>query len=162
MILPNHILIPEFVAKAIGEGKTAILPLRGYSMRPYLEDNRDKALLAPLPDVLRRGDVILAEIAPKRYALHRIVSIDGDAIVMYGDGNFAPEQIHRKDVIAIAIGFYRKGSDRLDSVSSNSYIIYWKLWVLMRPIRRCLLLAWRLCHYPRITIRHIIKKIFKI
>jgi len=40
----NAILLPE-VVKMLDEGHTVTLLLKGYSMRPFLEDNRDKALL---------------------------------------------------------------------------------------------------------------------
>ena len=38
----NAQLLPEIV-KLLEEGHTVTLLLRGYSMRPFLEDNRDKA-----------------------------------------------------------------------------------------------------------------------
>lgn len=128
-------------------------------MRPYLEDQRDKALLSSVPMYLNVGDVILAEISPKRYALHRIVSIDGDIITMYGDGNFAPEYIERKDVLAIALGFYRKGNTKLNSVEGKLYNIYWRMWVKLRPVRRYLLLLWKLYHYPTQTLQTIKAKL---
>lgn len=133
-------LVCEYVSK----GKTVVLPLRGYSMRPYLEDDRDKALLAPVPATLHIGDVILAHLrCNDSYALHRITHIDGDTIVMCGDGNYTPEVLQRSDVKAIAKGFYRKGSTKLDSVESRRYILYWKIWVKLKPIRRYLLFVWR-------------------
>lgn len=158
MQLPNEIIIPQ-VADLVKKGHTVTLPLRGYSMRPYLEDLRDKALLSSVPLYLNVGDVILAEVSPKRYALHRIVSIDGDIITMYGDGNFSPEYIERKDVLAIALGFYRKGSNKLSSVESFGYRMYWKSWVKLRPIRRYLLFVWKLWHYPKDTIKRIEQKL---
>ena len=39
MQLPNEIIIPK-VAEYVRDGHTVTLPLRGYSMRPYLEDGR--------------------------------------------------------------------------------------------------------------------------
>lgn len=158
MQISNDILIPH-IAGLIQQGHTVTLPLRGYSMRPYLEDNRDKALLEPTPPQLHVGDVVLATIAPKRYALHRIVSINGQDITLYGDGNFSPEHITQHDVLAIATGFYRKGSDKLEPVKSRAYILYWKSWVALRPIRRYLLIFWRLYHYPRETAKKIIKRL---
>ena len=160
MQLPNSIIIPE-VARLVNEGKSVTLPLRGYSMRPYLEDQRDKGLLVKPKEPLKVGDVILAEIEPQRYALHRIVKIEGDDITMYGDGNFSPEHIKRTDVLAIATGFYRKGSKKLDSVDTIYYKVYWRSWVALRPLRRYLLLLWRLYHYPKETIKTIINKICK-
>jgi hypothetical protein len=170
MRLPNEIIIPQ-VAQLVQEGKSVTLPLRGYSMRPYLEDGRDKGLLVKVTDPLKVGDVILAQIGTTlsesqeeevpRYALHRIVRIEGDNITMYGDGNFSPEHIKRQDVLAIAKGFYRKGSNHLDSVDTLHYKVYWHSWVALRPVRRYLLLLWRLVHYPKETIRTIKNKICK-
>jgi hypothetical protein len=160
MQISNDILIPH-IGELIQQGHTVTLPLRGYSMRPYLEDNRDKALLAPPPKELHVGDVVLAAIQPKRYALHRIVGISGEAITLYGDGNFSPEHIRQQDVIAIAKGFYRKGRNRLESTDSRAYNVYWKTWLRLRPIRRYLLALWRLYHYPRLTARQIINRFLK-
>ncbi len=160
MLLSNDILIPE-VARLVSEGKTVTLPLRGYSMRPYLEDGRDKGLLTKVTEPLKVGDVILARIENNRYALHRIVRIEGDEITMYGDGNYSPEHIKESDVLAIAKGFYRKGSDRLDSVDSLPYSIYWRTWVWLRPMRRYLLLIWRMWHYPKETTKKIKQRICK-
>lgn len=44
MQIPNAILIPEII-RLLDEGHTVTLRLRGYSMRPFLEDDRDVALL---------------------------------------------------------------------------------------------------------------------
>lgn len=40
----NAVFLPEIV-KMLNEGHTVTLTLKGYSMRPFLEDGRDKALL---------------------------------------------------------------------------------------------------------------------
>ena len=161
MQLPNEIIIPK-VAEYIRNGHTVTLPLRGYSMRPYLEDERDKALLAKVPEQLKVGDVILAEIAPKCYALHRIVNVSGDNITMYGDGNFSPEHIHRSDVLAIATGFFRKGSEHLTPVDSFWYTCYWHIWLKLRPLRYPLLLCYRAKRNPREFVSKSFNKILQI
>lgn len=154
--LTNDILIPQ-IAEQVKEGYRVTLPLRGFSMRPFLEDGRDKALLVAPPENLRVGDVILAETSPQRWALHRIINIDGDDITMYGDGNFSPEYVKRKDVVALAKGFHRK--NKFYDVDSAQYKMYWRMWVKLRPVRRYLLLFWRLWHYPKATTKLICKKI---
>ena len=161
MQLPNEIIIPQ-VAEYIRSGHTVTLPLRGYSMRPYLEDGRDKALLSKPSSELKTGDVILAEIAPQRYALHRIVHISGDDITMYGDGNFSPEYIRRDDVLAVATGFYRKGSEHLTPVDNFWYKCYWHIWLRLRPLRYPLLLIYRAKRNPRSFIQKSIKKFLQI
>lgn len=158
--LSNEILIPQ-IAEQINQGYNVTLPLRGYSMRPFLEDGRDKALLTAVKEPLKVGDVILAEISPKRWALHRIIEIKGENITMYGDGNFSPEYITKQNVIAIATEFYRKGREKPTHVDSKLYTIYWQAWIKLRPIRRYLLLIWKLWHYPCQTMTRIKQKIFK-
>lgn len=57
----NEIIIPEIIAM-LNSGHSVTLGLRGYSMRPFLEDRRDKALLRK-PTAITVGDVVLAEIS---------------------------------------------------------------------------------------------------
>lgn len=139
--IANEVLLPE-VVRMTDEGHTVTLPLRGYSMRPFLEDGRDKALLKK-PAAIGVGDAVLAEIAPGRYVLHRIVAIEGDAVTLLGDGNLTTEHCRLSDVKATAIGFYRKGRTTLDSTSGRKWRLYSWLWTRLRPVRRYLLAAYR-------------------
>lgn len=144
MKVSNAALLPEVVAM-IDSGHTVTLTLHGYSMRPFLEDGRDKALLSS-PAGIGEGDVALAEIKPSVYVLHRIVAISGDNVTLRGDGNIANEYCKLTDLKAKAIGFYRRGSDTLDSVESNKWKLYSWLWTRLYPIRRYLLFAYRHLH----------------
>ncbi|MCR4919867.1 MAG: S24/S26 family peptidase [Prevotella sp.] len=152
MEFPNHILIPE-LRRLLDEGHaTVTLPLRGRSMRPFLEDGRDKALLA-LPEslhggCLQVGDAVLAEVMPRRYVLHRLIAIDGDALTLLGDGNLSTEHCRRQDVVAVALGFFRKGRQTADMVTGRKWRCYSWLWMRLRPVRRYLLFAFH-PHVPR-------------
>lgn len=139
LLMANDQLLPE-VIRLLEEGHTVTLPLRGFSMRPFLEDGRDKALLK-LPKAIRVGDAVLAEIAPKRYVLHRIVDINGERVTLRGDGNLGIEQCCLCDVRATAIGFYRKGRQTLDSTSALKWRVYSWWWTRLLPLRRYLLFA---------------------
>lgn len=140
--LANELLIPEIISM-LNSGHTVTLGLRGYSMRPFLEDRRDKALLRK-PTAIHVGDVVLAEISPKRYALHRIIGINGDKITLRGDGNLNVEKCSRNDIHGFAEGFYRKGRHTLDSTSGSKWRIYSYVWTRLYPIRRYLLFAYRM------------------
>ena len=144
--IANALLLPE-VIKLLNEGHTVTLPLRGYSMRPFLENGRDKALLRKAEEV-KVGDPVLAEIHPGHYVLHRIVDITGDQVTLRGDGNLGTEQCQLSDVKAIAIGFYRKGREKLDSIKDCKWHIYSWWWVRLLPLRRYLLFAFH-PHIPR-------------
>ena len=138
---PNAILLPEIV-KMLNEGHTVTLRLKGFSMRPFLEDGRDKALLTK-PQHPKVGDPVLAEVEPKHFVLHRIISIQGDDVVLRGDGNLGTEQCKLKDVQGAVIGFYRKGRETLDRTDGLKWRIYSWFWTRLFPIRRYLLAFYR-------------------
>jgi len=137
----NAMLLPEIV-KMLNEGHTVTLQLRGYSMRPFLEDNRDKALLTK-PTCPKVGDPVLAEIAPKHFVLHRIIAIDGDQVTLRGDGNLTDEHCTIDDVEGAVIGFYRKGRTALDRTDGWKWRTYSFIWMNLYPIRRYLLAFYR-------------------
>ena len=134
---PNEILIPE-IAKLIQEGHSVTLTLSGNSMRPFLKDKRDTAKLVKTNE-LHIFDIVLAEVSPKRYALHRIVQLKGDEVTLLGDGNLTPEHCQRKDVIAKAVFFYRKGKQTPDNPASRKWKCYAWCWHKLHPVRRYLL-----------------------
>lgn len=151
--MPNEVLLP-FVVEKLREGHTATLPLRGRSMRPFLEDNRDKALLQSVknPQV---GDAVLAELWKDHFVLHRIISIEGDKVTLRGDGNLSSDPpCSLSDIRAKAIGFYRKGRNKADSTSGRKWRLYSWWWTRLYPIRRYLLFML----YPHMPARLKLKK----
>lgn len=137
----NAQLLPEIV-KLLDEGHTVTLRLRGNSMRPFLEDNRDRALLVKATNP-QTGDPVLAEINPGHYVLHRIISINNDHVTLRGDGNLGNENCMIGDIKASVIGFYRKGRDTLDYTNGKKWCIYSFVWTHLYPIRRYLLAIYR-------------------
>lgn len=141
MSVENAVFIPA-VLEYVNSGRTAILPLRGYSMRPFLEDGRDKALLVK-PDKINVGDPVLAEISPLHYVLHRVWKIEGEHLTLMGDGNLTPEHCNVGDVRASVKAFYRKGRPSPDQVSGLKWRTYSWLWIKLYPVRRWLLAIYR-------------------
>lgn len=137
----NSEFIPEIV-KLLDEGHTVTLLLRGYSMRPFLEDGRDKALLVKAK-ALSVGLPVLAEVGERKYVLHRIVRICGDEVTLRGDGNIAVEHCRVSDVKGEAIGFYRKGRTVMDKTNGMKWIVYSFFWTRLLPVRRYLLGIYR-------------------
>ena len=135
--MANSIFLPQ-VVQLLEEGHTATLPLRGRSMRPFLEDGRDKALLKIVQPV-KIGDAVLAEISKGHFVLHRIIGIEGENVTLRGDGNLANEYCKIGDIRARAIGFYRKGRTKLDSTDGRKWRIYSWWWTRLYPVRRYLL-----------------------
>lgn len=137
----NAVLLPEIV-RMLDAGHTVTLRLRGFSMRPFLEDNRDKALLTKAGDV-RVGDPVLAEISSGHFVLHRIVRLENNEVTLRGDGNLGVEHCRLQDVKGAVIGFYRKGRETLDRTDGAKWRLYSFVWMHLFPVRRYLLAAYR-------------------
>lgn len=133
----NSILIPQ-IKQMIDEGHTVTFRVRGRSMRPMIEGDRDSVVLAPCQGEVNVGDVILAEVWPQRYVLHRIVKVEGNTLTMRGDGNLTGTEIFdRSVVVGRAEAFVRKGKTlRMDSLR---WRIYSAIWPRLLPLRRYLL-----------------------
>ena len=150
MYLPNDVFLPLVLDELRqNPGKTATINLRGRSMRPFLEDGRDKAILQLVSgDDCRKGDAVLAEVSAGHYVLHRIDRIDGDHVTLMGDGNLGYEHCTKNDIRAKAIGFLRKGRQKADMTTGRKWRVYSWLWTRLKPIRRYLLFA-RHPHIPQ-------------
>lgn len=146
MQFSNAQLLPE-VIKLIEEEHSVTLQLRGFSMRPFLEDKRDRALLTKVTQI-KVGDPVLAEVSPKHYVLHRIIKIEGTNVTLRGDGNLGTEHCKMKDIKASVIGFYRKGRKNLDSTEGTKWKLYTKIWTCLSPFRKYLLTAYRRIWIP--------------
>ena len=142
--VPNHLLIDE-IKKAIREGHTATLRVKGFSMRLFLESQRDIVKLAPIrPEAVKVRDVVLAEIAKDQYVLHRVIRRDGSQLTLMGDGNIrGTEQCLDTDIVGVATEFYRKGRSKPDRVDSLTWRLYSSVWLALKPLRRIILGIYR-------------------
>lgn len=138
--ISNAELMPGIVS-LLNDGHTVTLPLHGNSMRPFLKDGRDKAVLKAVcpTEKLHNGDVVLAEIKTGVYVLHRIISIEQNRVILLGDGNITPEHCQKDNIKAIATGFYRKRHTTPDYTSGHKWKIYSWIWTRIVPLRRILL-----------------------
>lgn len=141
---------PLYVAalrQQLAEVREVEIPVRGWSMRIFVEHERDKAILTLCqPDRLKVNDVVLAQIeAPtETYVLHRIIHADGNRLTLMGDGNLkGTESCRRQDVVAQVIAFRRGNRTQPDYLTSRKWRIYTWWWTRLRPIRRPLILTWR-------------------
>lgn len=149
--IDNHRFFTE-VSRKFKEGcKSVTFTVYGVSMHPFLDSGRDKVVLVP-PMQPQVGQVVLAEIKPATYALHRIIKIEEEKISMRGDGNYLSsiEEFTVDKIVGTATGFIRKGKHV--STDSRKWRWYSTAWELAKPMRRCLLAFYR----------RIIKKYFNI
>ncbi|MBQ0024417.1 MAG: hypothetical protein KBT00_01650 [Bacteroidales bacterium] len=128
-VIPNEILLSE-VGRLLSEDIEVVLMTKGCSMLPFIHGEKDSVRLKKFPmDQIKVSDVVLAEIAPAHYVLHRVVSVDGDKLELMGDGNCrGHERCLRKNVLGTVVAIVRP-SGREVSVPKA------RLWRKMLPLR---------------------------
>lgn len=137
--IDNHLMMQEITRMFCTMGKESVtITVRGYSMRPFLEDRRDKVILSP-PRTPRVGDVVLAWTDKGMYALHRVIRTENGGYIMQGDGNpnHMTERFTDDDIIGVARAFVRKG--KLHETTGLKWRLYSAVWRVLKPARRILL-----------------------
>lgn len=139
--LPNDKLLP-LVRQYVSKGETAIISVKGYSMRPFLEHQRDRVKLSPWQN-LQVGDAVLAEVAPGHFVLHRIIKVDGQQLTLMGDGNLrGTEHCTTADVCGVVVEYLRPNGHVL-LASDPKLQRRIRCWRRLLPIRRWLLFIYR-------------------
>lgn len=138
--IPNAVLL-EQVKDVIRNGKTATINVKGYSMRPFLDNTRHKVCLAKAEN-LSVGDAIMAEVKVGVFVLHRIIGINGDDITLMGDGNIrGTEHCKKDDVIGIVTHYIYEHH----TVPATDKCLQRKIriWRKLLPLRRYLLYIYK-------------------
>lgn len=137
LFLQNDRFLPV-VSELLKSGQTVTLKARGYSMRPFIEHDRDDLIFA-YTDTVRVRDVILAEIAKGHFVCHRVEKIEGNQITLRGDGNIrGTESCTLDDVRGKLIKVQRLGKT-WNLETSRFWKIYSHVWPALLPVRRWLL-----------------------
>lgn len=140
----NEVFLAE-LSELLAARKQVRFAVRGRSMRPMLEHERDSVVLEQqaLADY-QRGDVVLALTTTGYWVLHRIVHCEGDtACVLQGDGNVGlQERCLRQDILGRVVQFTRKSHTY--AVEHWLWRLYKCLWMHTVFLRRPLLLAYEL------------------
>ena len=128
-VLPNEVLLSK-ASKLVAEGKTAVIPVKGQSMFPFIHGGEDCVELS-FPSTIEVGDIVLAEVNPGKYLLHRVFQFEGEeGIVLMGDGNlYNKEYCLRKNVKAKALIVISKNGKRkrLDTPFMQTIAKIWKI-----------------------------------
>jgi len=138
--LPNDVFL-GLVSEKLAEGHTAVIWVKGYSMRPFIEFGRDKVKLATAA-VYQVGDAVLAEIEKGHYVLHRIIKTEGNKITLQGDGNIrGVEHCTTADIRGVVTEYIRPNRTLLADDEGLKRKI--RIWRTLRPIRRYLLFIYK-------------------
>ena len=146
---PNALFFAPVKAQ-LEAGGQATFRLTGRSMRPFLEHERDHVVVASARGrQIKRGDVVLAQLGDDVYVLHRVWRIEGDNMVLRGDGNpYITEQCRRGDIVAVAVGFLRGPQRKPCTLTSRAWRLHSALWPASPLGRRILLRLHRMLVLP--------------
>ena len=148
MIIDNDTFFAD-VLQMLDQGKRVTIPVKGYSMLPFIRGGKDLVVLEKAGADLRADDIVLFRLGPRaggRYVMHRILSIDGDAVDIMGDGvPKAHEHVRRSQICAKAVEIQRGGKRAVDPYSPGQLRLV-HFWQRLRPIRRYILFVYR--HLP--------------
>jgi hypothetical protein len=141
IVVPNAILLGE-VKELLAEGKDVVIPTKGNSMLPFIRGTRDSVRLRKL-DTLEVGDIVLAELREGVYVLHRVFSLDGDAVTLKGDGNRrGMEHCRRKDIAGTVLAILKDGVKEVDCRSPKA-LRKSRNWNRLKPFHRIILGLYR-------------------
>ena len=141
--MTDEVIIKEAV-RLVADGVSVTFPVKGRSMLPFIIGGRESVVLQQ-PGDLKVGHVILAEVGPERYVVHRIIRISPDGtITLMGDGNIrGTESCAPNHVLARATHVVSSDGKRC-SLESRWAIFKARMWYHIRPLRRYLLAGLRI------------------
>ena len=148
MVIGKAVMMEE-IRGMVSEGMSVTITVKGNSMNPFIVDGRDQITLGPFEESeLRRGCVALVRDVRGEYLVHRIISREGDTVILLGDGNLrATEKALVSEVIAVVRSIERKGRN----ISTDSFIwrAYSWIWMALKPVRKWPLGLWRRLFLPK-------------
>lgn len=136
----NKEILPE-IEGLVRDGLEVVFVPKGSSMSPFIEGGVDRVLISKAESVAE-GDIVLALTEQGSHVLHRVEKVDGDILILMGDGNLiGRERCRREDVIGKAVRIMKK--DREIDCQSPSHLRKAAIWRTFLPIRRYLLAIYR-------------------
>ncbi len=144
IVVKNSELLDD-VAAMVESGKRVVLLAKGQSMMPFIVGDRDSVELTKVEGSICVGDILLARVNVSRphYIIHRVIRVDGQRLTLMGDGNYVgTEECHKNDVAARITAIIKPHK----SINPNTKAqqLYFKIWRVLRPLRRYLLAAYKL------------------
>ena len=129
----------EAIKLQLDEENQVTLCVTGRSMRPYLSGKGDETITVSRNrlEELKPGIIILF-FYNNKYIFHRIISKKNDVLIVQGDGNYVVEKIKVEDVLGIVRYVIRTGGKKVSPYSFTAQV-YWRIWYILRPIRKYLL-----------------------
>lgn len=134
-VIANEIFLPV-IQELLEEGKEVPLTVSGNSMAPFFIHGRDKVLLEPAKDRMRKGDIAIFRRKSGQYILHRIYRVSkGNQYFFVGDAQTEIEgPIDREQIFGKVKAVCRKG--KWLQQGDFWWEFFEHVWLHMIPARR--------------------------
>ncbi len=110
-IIANDVFFAS-IEELIAEGQSVEMTVKGFSMRPFLRNERDVVVLSPIAsEQLRRGMVVLFRYRGA-HVLHRIAKMEGGMLTMEGDGNYRQVEVAPRESVVAYVSAVRLSGGR--------------------------------------------------
>lgn len=144
LVVPNDDFFAQVLLR-LDEGHTATIPVKGFSMLPFIRGGKDLVVLEKADGKIVRDDIVLFHYNG-RYILHRVLKTDGEHFDIQGDGVWTGHEYPlRADILARATNILRNGKTPVDPYS-KAQLRKVHAWQKCGKFRRYLLFIYR--HLP--------------
>ena len=139
----------EFFAQVLArldEGLTATIPVKGYSMLPFIRGSKDLVVLEKANGEIGKDDIVLFRMNG-RYIMHRVLKKEADGRYdIQGDGVWlGHEHPSREQILAKVISIVRAGKRPQDPYTKRQLRLV-HAWQSLGRLRRYILFIYR--HLP--------------
>lgn len=109
--IPNEVFFAS-VEEVLAEGRSVEMTVKGFSMRPFVRNERDVVVLSPVGDMpLREGMVLLFRYRGA-HVLHRLRRVEGERLTLEGDGNYRQSECVTPEAVVAYVSEVRLESGK--------------------------------------------------
>ena len=130
------------VRELLKSGHTVTIPVQGKSMWPFLSGSGNMVIISS-PENFTLHDVVLFEFASGVFVLHRVVGIEGNTVLLCGDGNTTIESCRQEDIVGKATAFIMSGKKPVFLATSRKWKLYSFFWTKMYCVRKPIIMLYR-------------------
>ena len=110
------------IRQALAKYNKIIQPIKGSSMLPMLDEDKDAVELVAVTGTLKKYDLPLFRRRNGQLVLHRVIAVKKNHYLICGDNSMEVEKVPRERILAVATGFYKDG--RYVSCQDEGYLAY--------------------------------------
>lgn len=99
-----------------------IAPVKGDSMLPMLDENKDSVKIVPAAGLLKKYDLPLYRRPDGQLVLHRIIGVKKNHYIICGDNRTNLEKVPHRWIVGVTEGFFKDGN--YVPVTDEGYLEY--------------------------------------